>query len=137
VSDFKHRPKPTPRDAINRATLPAPLPLGAMRKVSHAADDVMAIAVCAETPLSFRLVLFAHKGSWPKDGGRTIIVASPGLYALGTGVECWTVMQLCDALTALNVGIVLANRVSNFVWKHTLRADPAPWPRDPPMPRVF
>lgn len=130
MTDYSHKYVPT---------VAAPPALGQARKVTwdiyrDAHKNILPIAFTPYDNCGGNLVLSAVNWSWPKAGGRAIVVHGTP-FEMGEGVECWTEAQVGAELGRhLFATLLRIERIAKRVWANPLRADPAPWPNTPPLP---
>ncbi len=122
MTEYKHKIKPIPayRDA---PTVPAPAVLGQPRHMLwiDIFADVRMIGFL-QLALPDMVEFHATNQSWPRGGGRAIVIAGSGEI-----LEVWSLEQLTKALNYV-VPLATAERVARQVWVNPLRADPKPWP---------
>ena len=122
----------------------APAPLGIAREAVVKQDDLALIAMTSYSYNSVEADIYAHNLNWPAAGGRTIVLMvyrTSGMIGIArtlvVTVEVWTPLQLEIELYPATATAKSRERIVRYVWAHSLREDPAPWPAVRPRARAF
>ena len=122
MTKYAHKIKEIP--AYDTGTVPAPAALGQPRGVSwDPLDPACGVRPIAYINLATQLTFYANDASWPRAGGRAVIVS----YSQASGMECWTADQLEANVVGRGIDPALAAKAVRRVWASRVRTDP--WPK--------